>query len=168
MIDYEMAAINAFKFHFPNIVIRCCFFHFGQNLYRHIVSCGLKQAYSEDKELKFWVKKVTALALVPIDEVENVFCELLCEKPDYPQLDKWADYVLETYIEKSSDPGKPYFDKILWNQYDNDKRTNNDVEGYNYKLTTVLKVHPNIWVFIAKLKSEESAGITTITSQLYD
>ena len=100
MIDFEMAAINAFKFHFPNIVIRCCSFHFGQNLYRHIVSCGLKQAYSEDKELKFWVKKVTALALVPIDEVENVFCELLCEKPDYPQLDKWADYVLKTYIEK--------------------------------------------------------------------
>ena len=110
------------------------------------------------------MKKVTALALVPIDEVENVFCELLCEKPDYPQLDKWADYVLETYIEKSSDPRKPYFDKILWNQYDNDKRTNNDVEGYNYRLTTVLKVHPNIWVFITKLKSEESAGITTILS----
>jgi hypothetical protein len=76
--------------------------------------------------------------------------------------------ILETYIEKSSDPGKPYFDKILWNQYDNDKRTNNDVEGYDYKLTTVLKVHPNIWVFITKLKSEESVGITTITSQLYD
>ena len=59
-------------------------------------------------------------------------------------------------------PGKPYFDKILWNQYDNDKRTNNDVEGYNYKLTTVLKVHPNIWIFITKIKSEESAGTSTI------
>ncbi len=53
-------------------------------------------------------------------------------------------------------------------QYDNDKRTNNDVEGYHSKLTTVLKVHPNIRVFIAKLKSEESAGVTTIIAQLYD
>ena len=115
------------------------------------------------------MKKVTAVALVPLDEVENVFCELLCEKPDYPQIDAWADYVLETYIEKSSGPGKPYFDKILWNQYNNDKRTNNDVEGYNYKLTTVLKVHPNIWIFITKIKSEESAGTTTIIyhNQLY-
>ncbi len=90
------------------------------------------------------------------------FCELLCEKPDYPQLDKWADYVLETYIEKVRIQENYILIKFYGSCYYNDKRKNNDVEGYNYKLTTFLKVHPNIGVFITKLKSEESAGITIL------
>ncbi len=77
------------------------FFHFGQSLYRHIDDCGLKQQYISDKNLKSWVKKVIALALVPLNQVKDVYCELLVEKPDYPQLDEWSDYVLETYIEKN-------------------------------------------------------------------
>jgi hypothetical protein len=43
MNDFEIAAINAFKFHFPHIIISCCFFYCSQSLYRHIVDCGLKQ-----------------------------------------------------------------------------------------------------------------------------
>ena len=159
MIDFEMSAINAFKFHFPSARILCCFFHFGQSLFRHIVSCGLKEEYTKDCVLKTWVRKVTAIALVPLDEVENVFLELLCEKPSYDAIETWADYVLHTYIERSEDSCQPFFDKKLWNQFDNDgKRTNNDLEGYNYKLTKFLKQHPNIWSFIAKIKSEKSTG----------
>jgi hypothetical protein len=94
---------------------------------------------------------------VPLNGVEDVYCELQVEKPDYPQLDGWSDYVLETYKEKN-DPRKPYFDKTLWNHYDSDTRTNNDVEGYNLKLPTVMKFYPNIWVFITKLKAEESVA----------
>ena len=43
----------------------------------------------------------------------------------------------------------------LWNQYeDNDnKRTNNDAEGYNLWLDLWLHKHPNIWNFIKKIKS---------------
>ena len=44
-------------------------------------------------------KKVIALGLVPLDEVEDVFCSLLEQKPEYEQLEIFADYVLETYIE---------------------------------------------------------------------
>jgi hypothetical protein len=36
----------------------------------------------------------------------------------------------------------------LWNHYENDKRSNNDLEGYNEKS---FKKHPNIWIFINKL-----------------
>jgi hypothetical protein len=160
MIDFEMSAINAFKFHFPNIKILCCFFHFGQSLLRHVVSCWLKEAYISDPILKTWVKKVTALALVPIDQVDNVFTELLCEKPPYDEIETWADYVLNTYVERSEGSCQSYFDKALWNQFDNDgKRTNNDLEGYNHKLVSFLRQHPNIWVLISKIKSEESAVI---------
>jgi len=47
----------------------------------------------------------------------------------------------------------------LWNQFnDNDnKRSNNDIEGYNLWLSLWLHKHPNIWKFIKKIKSEESS-----------
>jgi hypothetical protein len=38
------------------------------------------------------------------DEVENVFCLLCEEKPRYPHIEFFADYVLETYIETNVFP----------------------------------------------------------------
>jgi hypothetical protein len=98
-------------------------------------------------------KNVIGLALVPIEEVENVFCLLCEEKPKYQQLELFADYVLETYIETN------VFPPFLWNYYDHDgKRSNNDIEGYNKKLNNFFPNHPNIWVFITKLQAEEATA----------
>lgn len=46
----------------------------------------------------------------------------------------------------------------MWNQYDSEKRTNNDLEGYNSKLSKFLKKHPHIWKFIFQIKSEETTA----------
>ena len=46
----------------------------------------------------------------------------------------------------------------IWNHYDNHKRTNNDLEGYNHKLNRFFNTHPNIWKFIKYVKSEESTA----------
>jgi hypothetical protein len=44
----------------------------------------------------------------------------------------------------------------VWNQFDNDgSRTNNTVEGYNLKLNNFLSSHPNVWIFIRNIQSEE-------------
>jgi hypothetical protein len=43
----------------------------------------------------------------------------------------------------------------VWNHYESEKRTNNDIEGYNSKLEKFLGNHPNIWLFINKIKAEE-------------
>jgi hypothetical protein len=37
-IDFELAVMGAFQYHFPRIEISGCFFHFGQSLYRKIVN----------------------------------------------------------------------------------------------------------------------------------
>jgi hypothetical protein len=50
----------------------------------------------------------------------------------------------------------------VWNQYENDRsRTNNSVEGYNRKLNNFFTIHPNIWLFIRKIQSEESNAALT-------
>ena len=76
MLDFEIAVINAFYFHFPNIQIILCFFHFGHSLFRKICSVGLKEEYLNNENLKSWTRKVIALALVPPDQVADLFCEL--------------------------------------------------------------------------------------------
>lgn len=63
------------------------------------------------------------------------------------------DYFVENYIETN------LFPISVWNQFDNDgSRTNNTVEGYNLKLNNFLSSHPNVWIFIRKIQSEESTS----------
>ena len=52
----------------------------------------------------------------------------------------------ETYV----NPDQALFPIELWNQYDDNdnKRSNNDIEGYNLWLSLWLHKHPNIWKFI--------------------
>ncbi len=86
-IDFEIAVIGAFRFHFPRIKINGCFFHLGQNFFRKVVEIGLKTHYNEDESLRKFVKKVICLALLPKDKVQDAFIEL-CEfhKPEYEQI----------------------------------------------------------------------------------
>ena len=95
------------------------------------------------------------MALVPIDKVQDVFVELCeLERPDYDSIDQFLDYMTETYV----DPDQSLFPIELWNRYDDNdnKRSNNDTEGYNLWLSLWLYKHPNIWKFIKKIKSEET------------
>ena len=154
MIDFEQAVINAFLYHFPSIIIKLCFFHFGQNVFKKIVEIGLKRQYKEDDELKLWVKKVIALALIPPSEIPDAFVRLSEEEiVDNYELGEFLDYITINYVDD------PLFPIEYWNHWDNeDDRTNNKVEGYNHKLNNFLNTHPNIWKFIMKIKSEETTS----------
>ena len=45
----------------------------------------------------------------------------------------------------------------LWTHWEHEeKRTDNDLEGYNCRLSVFLKSHPNIWKFIEAIKVEET------------
>ena len=52
MIDFERSTTNAFKYHFPAIIIICCLFHLSQNSFKKLVECGLKSQYSTNTDLK--------------------------------------------------------------------------------------------------------------------
>ena len=109
-----------------------CFhlFHFGQILYWKVVEIGLKVQYQEDDNLKKYLKKIISLALVLRDKVRDIFVELYeLERLDYDSIDQSLDYMTEIYV----DPDQALFPIELWNQYDDNdnKRSNNDIEGYN-------------------------------------
>ena len=118
---------------------------------------GLKQQYSEDQNLKNWVKKITALALVRINDVEDAFV-LLSEDSivnNYPQLQSFLDYITLNYFETNNFPLHIWIPNMT--NFDNDEpKTNNHLEGFNSKLNKYFNKHPNIWMFIIKIKEEET------------
>ena len=50
-----------------------CYYHYSQCLYRRIQSTGLTTAYSEDESVRSCCKKLMALPLLPVNEVETSF-----------------------------------------------------------------------------------------------
>ena len=59
-LDFEAAAHSAAKSVFPTAVIECCFFHFGQANWRHLVNVsGLPHLYINDTEFALQVHVVT-------------------------------------------------------------------------------------------------------------
>ena len=101
MMDFEKAAMNSFVFYFPNIKIKLCLFHFSQSLFKHIVIFGFKGIYSKDAIIKEWFKKIFAMALVPIEEVPTFWEHILETKPVLNNINKFLDYVVNTYFEGS-------------------------------------------------------------------
>jgi hypothetical protein len=100
---------------------------------------------------------VICLALLPKEKVEDAFIAL-CEyhRAENEEIDKFLDYVIVNYV----DPEEALFPNELWNQSEenDNKRTNNDAEGYKLWLDLWLHQHPNIWNFIKKIKGEESSA----------
>ena len=60
------------EFHFPNIIIYGCWFHFRQAITRRAFSIGLKSKYFLTDYNKFF-SLIGSLALVPIDRVVESF-----------------------------------------------------------------------------------------------
>lgn len=47
MSDFEHAIINLGAAKFPEAEMKCCLFHLGQSLYRHVQGEGLQGAYND-------------------------------------------------------------------------------------------------------------------------
>ena len=116
----------------------------------------MKVAYGEDELLQKWFRSTVALAFVPRRKVQLMFSDaILDEAPleKYPQLEKFNDYMTETWIDDDS-----LFSSSLWNHFNNaESRVNNNNEGYNsrFNAKTSNVPHPNIWHFIEIIQKEE-------------
>lgn len=58
-----------------------CLFHFGQSVWRHVQDNGLSKKYQEDDTFRINVKKLIALAFLPVNDIINGF-ELIAAEFD--------------------------------------------------------------------------------------
>ncbi|CAF0750081.1 unnamed protein product [Brachionus calyciflorus] len=85
-------------------------------------------------------------------EYGPVIREYFVNKPSINGVDKFLDYFVGTYFENQ-------YNIKIWNHFETNStpRTNNNLEGYNYKLNywNIGISHPDIYKAIYKLKEEE-------------
>ena len=102
---------------------QACYFQHNQAIYRRIQSLGLSTAYSEDEEIRGYCRKIMALALLPLHEVEVAFYQLRATatsriKQELRQLFLYFD---EYWMNKV--PMK------MLNAHGHEHRTNNSCDG---------------------------------------
>ncbi|XP_041356817.1 uncharacterized protein LOC121374011 [Gigantopelta aegis] len=158
--DFEIAAIQAIEEIFPDADTRGCLFHFSQCMLRKVQGLGLMRLYRADQGVQTLVRRAASLPLLPIDHVQDVWIDIMNERPDHlPHETEFTDYVTTTWVDDDS-----LFKVAMWNQHGSiGPRTNNHLEGWHSKLNRSLtKAHPNIYEFINKLKDVEEKTRRTL------
>ena len=140
MLDFEIAAMNAFKQVFEQFELMNCFFHLCQSVQKRIQK-SFKVKYRTDKAFARASRLVVFLAFVPIAYVESAFEALSIHiSSTYPELMVVANYFEQSYLGLYSIDGNRAGDKFSikhWNHYamvlvdPNYPRTSNMIEGFH-------------------------------------
>lgn len=59
--DFELSAINAYKFHWPGAELKGCFFHYSQAIIRWAFKNGYKLHYWTNSYFNHWLKMIISL-----------------------------------------------------------------------------------------------------------
>lgn len=150
VVDFEPAMLNALRVHFPNSNVQGCYFHHTQAIWRHVQQLGLTTVYRDVPAVKKHVRKLMALAFLPVVAVRPAFYQL----KDDPIVEEHGLEELFAYFERT---WLGTFKPILWNVHDKSLRTNNRLEGWHHRFNRYLgKHHPGVFEFILALKAEQS------------
>ncbi|CAF1136308.1 unnamed protein product [Didymodactylos carnosus] len=164
-LDFERGAINALKLVFPNSIIKECNFHFNHCLFKKLQELGFQKAFYEAQDndlitVKSLYQRVAALAFMPLDKIDELWCNIMDDYSDIPNIVLFFDYITEIWIDNS----EAMFEKQLWNYYNFDgARTTNSVEGWHHRLNSQVAVtNPNFYFFVKKLRSDYAYNVATI------
>ncbi|CAM4961584.1 unnamed protein product [Rotaria socialis] len=147
--DFEAATIKIGQF----IVSK----HSSQSIWRQIQSLGLQKKYQEDESFHLNIKKIIALAFVPVLDVIKAFNLIADDFED--EADDFLGYFEKTWIGEPKKRGtgqkKTLFpiDRAVANL----PRSNNSIEGWhNAFAKRVTIVHPTITKLTEKIRREQS------------
>ena len=103
----------------PETVVKCCFFHLTQNVWRKVQAAGMQADYSQDEELAIRIRQLPALAFAHPYDVHQLFAEVAQQLP-MSQATELVLYFERTYIGRTL-PGRTHqtslFPLKLWNYY---------------------------------------------------
>ncbi|CAF2885444.1 unnamed protein product [Rotaria sp. Silwood2] len=154
LVYFERSAINAINEVFPSTIVKCCHFHYAQNIWKKVKKYGLKQL-SKEEHIKRQIANIISLPLVPKNEINNFMEQIIDVLFNIDsKFDKLTDYILNTYVED------PLFTSNIWNHFDSigeRSRTNNHLEGWHRQLNSRVRTHPDLWAWYNEIKSSEES-----------
>ncbi|CAF1069668.1 unnamed protein product [Brachionus calyciflorus] len=148
MTDFEKASTNAFVYHFHDVELKGCWFHFRQAINRNAGLYGLKQHFREH-EYKRFINSLGSLALVSLNLVQDGFNYVRNIMPNDPKCLQLYDYFERQWIK-------------IWNHNDTDVRTNNYVEGFNSALN---QQQSNAIVDYSRIKQSQTVRLKSNKEQ---
>lgn len=108
VMDFEHSLMLAVETEFPQARTAGCYFHFTQSLWRHVQELQLAREYRRNGRLQKVIRRVMAIAFLPVILVRQNFVALRASRPVrrlvnvLPQVDDWLDYVEVTYIQQNA------------------------------------------------------------------
>lgn len=119
-IDFEMAMKNALETAFEGIHVKGCSFHFTQSLWRKAQGLGMASAYKESRAVHRWFKRFCALALLPMNAIDDVAIETMESAPDEEaNVGAFQEYFVRTYLDDDA-----LYPRSMWNHWDTDGKRN--------------------------------------------
>lgn len=80
-IDFEIGMIVAIRESFDNPLVKGCLFHFGLAIWRKVQNIGISDDYKNDIKIQETVRRICALALVPINYIDECWTIIYGEAP---------------------------------------------------------------------------------------
>lgn len=156
--DFEAALWRAVKNVLPGVTHRGCAFHWGQAVFRHIQSVGLQSAYSRDESVRCLCRQLLALPFIPAWEIPDQFAKIETKANSFCQkLAAVVEYVRSTWIDSS------LWMPTAWSVYKQPVRTNNDVEGWHYRLNNkARRASLNLYQLIQLLHHEALVVVISV------
>ncbi|XP_048237104.1 uncharacterized protein LOC125372112 [Haliotis rufescens] len=84
-IDFEQAVVGTIETEFPQAVIKGCFFHFTQAIWRKTQNLALAVMYKEYPRVTQWIRRAAGLSLLPIPFVQDAWVQAMELTPDVPR-----------------------------------------------------------------------------------
>lgn len=114
--------------HFPGVPIKGCVFHWTQAVWRHVQDGGLVTTYRQHQTMYRYIKQLMALPFLPAGHITPTFNALMI-RANTPALQQLVQYMERQWINNQLHPVQS------WSMYQQQIRTNNDVEGIIIHLT---------------------------------
>ena len=154
--DFELASIKAIRAEFPGTRNQGCLFHLCQSVYLKINENGLANRYGTDEEFSLLLRKLPALAFLPVNEIPNSFAEIRNQFPAEPNdILEWFD---EYYVNGRMRLLQP---QRRWSVFENNRlgypRTQNSVEAFHRKWNAIVgSNHVGVYKMIREIRKEQN------------
>lgn len=160
--DFEEAIRSALREVWLGIDLIGCNFHFCQAIRRYARSIPALSNMLEGGLLHHKIMMMfMRISLLPLEEVENAFAEMLNFVGTNGLTDDFQPFT--EYFERTWIRRFPIAD---WCVGDRDRRTNNNLEGYNNKVKKLIPRHPGPWDFLGSLQDLGFDALATYASDL--
>ncbi len=159
--DYEVALREEYCSIFEIDECNGCLMHFSSNIYKNMISYGMKDALDytieDNREFYHTVQKIKVISLLPPDlqlDGWEIVKEELKDSVPYGFKRKLKKF-MKKYFEKWYVKGE-HFELKHWNFYRSTNRTQGSIEASHKVWHQKIGSHPLIWKFVEFLQMEDA------------